>query len=459
MPKFNSLYGRIFAIFWLTIAIIVVGVLAIPNLDPRKSKEIPSDMYQSMLDARDMIENRYSYDRNLTFILQDLDRHRMQPHRDSSRPDFFITTQSGKILSSHISSVDTFRALKNFTSSIDYSDAATQRAYGKYRISGPIPIVLAQQPLLLFVGFDWNGPPPFVIHMLDHPIQLLLVIMLISTPLLLWLAWALSKPAQYLAQAANRVARGNFIPEPELEKGTDEFQTAGKSFNQMVQAVNTMISGQQRLLSDISHELRSPLTRLRMATGLAVRKQGSSSELERIDTEAQRLEHMISELLELSRVQTDSHLQRETQPLTSLWEELLDDAQFEAEQLNKVLSFNAIPDVVITGSPKLLMSALENIVRNAIKYGHSHVQVQFQLDNHTLTVAVEDDGPGVPPLQRQDIFRPFYRVSEARDRDSGGTGLGLAITESAIRQHNGQIVAHESSLGGLLITFTLPIGA
>ena len=105
------------------------------------------------------------------------------------------------------------------------------------------------------------------------------------------------------------------------------------------------------------------------------------------------------------------------------------------------------------------MSALENIVRNAIKYGHSHVQVQFQLDNHTLTVAVEDDGPGVPPLQRQDIFRPFYRVSEARDRDSGGTGLGLAITESAIRQHNGQIVAHESSLGGLLITFTLPIGA
>ncbi|MFC3022985.1 envelope stress sensor histidine kinase CpxA [Vibrio zhugei] len=459
MPKFNSLYARIFAIFWLTIAIIVVGVLAIPNLDPRKSKEIPSDMYQSMLDARDMIENRYAYDRNLTFILQDLDRHRIQPHRDRNRPDFFITTQSGKILSGRIASSETYRALKNFTSSIDYSDEPTQRAYGKYRISGPIPIILAQQPLLLFVGFDWNGPPPFVIHLLDHPIQLLLVIMLISTPLLLWLAWALSKPAQYLAQAANRVARGNFIPEPELEKGPDEFRVAGRSFNQMVQAVNTMISGQQRLLSDISHELRSPLTRLRMATGLAVRKQGSSSELERIDTEAQRLEQMISELLELSRVQTDSHLQRETQPLTSLWEELLDDAQFEAEQLNKTLSFNAIPDVPITGSPKLLMSALENIVRNAIKYGHSQVQVHFQLEDLALTVTVEDDGPGVPSLQLRQIFRPFYRVSEARDRDSGGTGLGLAITESAIRQHNGQIVAKESQLGGLLITFTLPIDA
>ncbi|KOO12447.1 two-component sensor protein, partial [Vibrio xuii] len=105
-----------------------------------------------------------------------------------------------------------------------------------------------------------------------------------------------------LERAAQRVAKGEFAEDPELEKGTSEFRQAGASFNQMVEAVNQMISGQQRLLSDISHELRSPLTRLRMATALATRKQGESPELTRIDTEAQRLEKMISELLELSRM-------------------------------------------------------------------------------------------------------------------------------------------------------------
>ncbi|GAL37245.1 copper sensory histidine kinase CpxA [Vibrio maritimus] len=122
--------------------------------------------------------------------------------------------------------------------------------------------------------------------MFDKPFQLLLVVMAVSTPLLLWLAWALSQPARRLERAAKRVAKGEFNPDPTLETGTTEFKQAGQSFNQMVLAVNQMISGQQRLLSDISHELRSPLTRLRMATGLAARKQGESAELTRIDTEA-----------------------------------------------------------------------------------------------------------------------------------------------------------------------------
>ncbi|WP_017050804.1 ATP-binding protein, partial [Vibrio anguillarum] len=253
------------------------------------------------------------------------------------------------------------------------------------------------------------------------------------------------------------VARGEFVVDPSLEKGTSEFRQAGKSFNQMVEAVNQMISGQQRLLSDISHELRSPLTRLRMANALATRKQGSSSELERIDTEAQRLEQMIGELLTLSRMQTNSHLSRETQPLSSLWEELLSDAQFEAEQMEKRLTYNAIPPHTISGTPKLLMSALENIVRNAIYYGKDEINITFSVEKGRLSVCVEDNGEGVPENELDDIFRPFYRVSTARDRHSGGTGLGLAITESAIRQHSGTIHASRSQLGGLKVQFTLPL--
>lgn len=225
----------------------------------------------------------------------------------------------------------------------------------------------------------------------------------------------------------------------------------------MVLAVNQMISGQQRLLSDISHELRSPLTRLRMATGLAARKQGESAELTRIDTEAQRLEQMIGELLELSRMSTDSHVTRESQPASSLWEEIFSDAQFEAEQVGKALHFSEIPDVSIVGNPKLLMSAIENIVRNAIRYSESEINIAVYQQSEMLNIIVEDDGPGVPDDELEDIFRPFYRVSTARDRDSGGTGLGLAITQSAIVQHSGQITASRSDLGGLKMHVELPL--
>lgn len=309
----------------------------------------------------------------------------------------------------------------------------------------------------MYVGFKWNEPPPLLLRLFDHPFQLLLAVMLVSTPLLLWLAWALSQPARRLEAAAQRVAKGEFVTDPNLEKGTAEFRQAGSSFNQMVEAVNQMISGQQRLLSDISHELRSPLTRLRMASALATRKQGESPELTRIDTEAQRLEQMISELLELSRMQANSHMTRETQPLESLWEEIIKDAQFEAEQMGKQLHYSELPKRNISGNPKLLMSAVENIVRNAIYYGKDEVQIDIKADDDTLRITVDDNGEGVPEEELAAIFRPFYRVSTARDRHSGGTGLGLTITESAIRQHSGTIAASRSPLGGLRMSITLPI--
>ncbi len=336
-------------------------------------------------------------------------------------------------------------------------DSPKQKLYGNYMIAGPTPITLADRELKLYVGVRWNQPPPLLLRLFDKPIQLLFAVMIVSTPLLLWLAWVVSQPARKLERAAKRVAQGEFVADPELEQGTSEFRQAGASFNQMVEAVNNMVSGQQRLLSDISHELRSPLTRLRMASALAVRKQGESPELERIDTEAQRLELMINELLALSRTQADSHLQRETQPLSSLWEEIIKDAQFEAEQMGKALNYSSLPDCKLSGSPKLLMSALDNILRNAIHYGKDHVEVTIAIKSENLHVSVQDNGEGVPEEELEDIFRPFYRVSTARDRHSGGTGLGLAITQTAIRQHSGTIKAKRGDLGGLQVDIVLPL--
>lgn len=455
LPKITSLYGRIFAIFWFTMFLVLIAVLSLPHLDPRKSRDIPADHYKKLIGIKQKIEKNFAREQDLRRIIFQLEGPKRSP-RDP-RPRFVLTDLEGNILTTRDRKDFKLKAVQNFITSIENPEHPKQRLYGHYMVAGPLPITLAQRDLLLYVGMKWNQPSPFLIRLFDKPFQLLFAVMLVSTPLLLWLAWALSQPARKLERAAKRVAKGEFFVDPQLEKGTSEFRQAGKSFNQMVEAVNQMISGQQRLLSDISHELRSPLTRLRMATALASRKQGESPELNRIDTEAQRLEQMIGELLELSRMQVDSHVEREQQPIGSLWEAILSDAQFEAEQMHKTLRYDAIPERTISGNPKLLMSAVDNIVRNAIYYGKDVIQVSLSIHSDQLTIAVDDNGEGVPEQELEAIFRPFYRVSTARDRHSGGTGLGLAITENAIRQHSGSIQALRSELGGLRVEIRLPL--
>jgi two-component system sensor histidine kinase CpxA len=434
---------------------VLLSVLSLPHLDPRVARDVPAEHYDKLTRIAKATEKRFAGEDNLGKIVFQLEGPPRS--RKDSRPRIYLTDLDGSVLTTKRHSNYKVKAIRNFVTTIDNPEVPKQKLYGHYMVAGPVPVVLANEDLMMYVSVKWNQPPPFLLRLFDKPLQLLLAVMLASTPLLLWLAWALSQPARRLERAAQRVAKGEFEVDPTLEKGTSEFRQAGESFNQMVEAVNQMISGQQRLLSDISHELRSPLTRLRMANALAIRKQGESQELERIDTEAQRLEQMISELLTLSRMQVDSHITREIQPLSSLWEEILKDAEFEAEQMSKSLTFSEIPERSISGNPKLLMSALDNIIRNAIYYGKDKVDVQMSVKQDQLTIQVNDNGDGVPEAELESIFRPFYRVSTARDRNSGGTGLGLTITESAIRQHSGTITASRSSLGGLQVEITLPI--
>lgn len=449
MPRFSSLYGRIFAIFWLTLLLVVVTIVLLPTFDPRAQHTIPAPQLQRYQESAQTISQKLAAGGGPL-------EKRLQRFTNRDRHQgfqLFFTTEAGEIITPDGRN----KALRNFITMADTPSAPKQKLYGRWMIAGPFAIPHQQQTILMYIGRIWHRPPPFFIQILDKPFQLLLVTMLISTPLLLWLAWALSLPARRLQQAAERVASGQFEADPQLESGPKEFLQAGASFNQMVQAINQMIGGQQRLLSDISHELRSPLTRLRMATALAQRKQGESKELQRIDTEAERLEKMISELLELSRMQVNSHEQIEHSDARSLWYDMLEDARFEAEQNHKQFHYNALAEWPLSGNPSLLISALENVVRNAIKYGNDKIEVNFSAEGQQLGITIDDNGEGVPDDELNDIFRPFYRVSTARDRSSGGTGLGLAITDSAIRQHNGTIEACRSPLGGLRIAITLPL--
>lgn len=475
IPKITSLYGRIFAIFWFTLLLVVMAAILLPHLDPRNGREISQHEQDRLEQVKQRIESVYQKSQSIGRVLFVLERDfppappRAERNRNNPPPEpplapekrvnFFLTDDSGHMLTARLTEKNQYRAqaLRTLMNGLENQETAKQRLIGRYRVTGPLPVTLGEQTYYLYSTALNQKGLPFILQVLNRPYQLLLAIMLVSTPFLLWLAWALSQPARRLELAAQRVSRGEFVSDPALERGPSEFRQAGKSFNQMVAAVNQMINGQQRLLSNISHELRSPLTRLQMANALAIRKQGTSAELERVETEAQRLEAMIAELLKLSRTQVDTHTDREQISLQALWGDILSDAKFEAQQMAMVLNYPVIPDREIQGTPSLLMSVMDNLVRNAIYYGNQRVQIEFLVEKDNLTVKVSDDGDGVPEEELDAIFRPFYRVSTARDRHSGGTGLGLAITESAILKHNGSIHANLGSLGGLTVSFTLPL--
>ncbi|WP_086981739.1 envelope stress sensor histidine kinase CpxA [Vibrio aphrogenes] len=455
LPKFSSLYGRIFAIFWLTMLLVLITVLAASQLDPRQLHDVPANSLKDLQNQAQTITSNYQNSSSIRASIKQIERSNV----DSGRLNYYFNDTEGHWLNPP--SGMRARALNNFITQSDKSNFPQQRLYGRLMIAGPLPVVIAQHELNMYFAIRWHQPPPFLLQLLDRPLQLLLAVMLASTPLLLWLAWALSKPAMRLEKAAQKVARGIIELDPELEKGPSEFKQAGASFNQMVMAINNKISEQQRLLSNISHELRSPLTRLRMANALAIRKQGDSAELARIDMEAERLELMINELLELSRQQIDSHQIQQNLSVAELWAETIEDGKFEAEQQKKSLICSAIPKAVMTGNPNLLISAVENVIRNAIRYCEHSVWVDFKQvtvkQQSSLIITIEDDGPGVDKEELEAIFRPFYRVSTARERHSGGAGLGLAITHSVITQHNGQITALRSQHGGLAVQITLPL--
>ncbi|MEC6815515.1 envelope stress sensor histidine kinase CpxA [Photobacterium toruni] len=453
IPGFTHLYGRIFAIFWTTLLVVVVMLVLMFQYDPRSIQAIPDHHLKRLQSQATQVNQRLNqqHSTHKTDLIKRVKA--LTQRRDNHNNQLYFTTVNGEIIAPQKHT----KALRNFITIADNPNKPRQRLYGRWLMAGPFIITTNDQPLFMYSGQIWRGAPPFFVQIMDKPFKLLLVTMLVSTPFLLWLAWAVTRPARRLQQAAERVARGEFEADPTLEQGPQEFKQAGASFNQMVDALNNIISGQQRLLSDISHELRSPLTRLRMATALAQRKQGQSSELSRIDTEAERLEKMISELLELSRMQVNSHQQQQSVDGHSLWYEMLEDARFEAEQHHKTLTYHHLQDWPIKGNPNLLISALENVIRNAIKYGDNVIEINFTQQQQQLLITIDDNGEGVPSDELDDIFRPFYRVSTARDRSSGGTGLGLAITESALRQHSGTIKATSSPLGGLRISITLPL--
>ncbi|MDQ1610104.1 MAG: two-component system, OmpR family, sensor histidine kinase CpxA [Pyrinomonadaceae bacterium] len=323
-----------------------------------------------------------------------------------------------------------------------------------------------------YVLVDWRPrrrPPPGFFS--DQPAaQLLrvLAVLLTAGALCYLLARYIVSPVVKLRAVTGQVARGDLSARvsPLLGRRRDELADMGRDFDAMAARIETLVSAQQRLIRDISHELRSPLTRLGVALELARRHTSpqATSALDRIGREAESINEMIGQLLTLSRVESGDAegLRRVRLDLCALVREIADDADFEARSRARSARATECEPCMTTGVPGLIKSAIENVVRNAVRHTAEGTEVEITLfceeagGARQAVVAVRDHGAGVPEETLEEIFRPFYRVGEARDRQTGGAGLGLAIAARATRLHGGTIKASNAHGGGLLVEIKFP---
>lgn len=261
-----------------------------------------------------------------------------------------------------------------------------------------------------------------------------------------FLAWYFSKPIRHLRWALDAVSAGNLDTRvgPLMESQRDEIADLGRNFDHMAHKLQQLVASQQRLLHDVSHELRSPLARLQVAIGLARQKPDKlDSSLDRIEQEVSRFDELVGELLTLSRLETGiTEDTDEYFDLTELVRGISEDARFEAEVNKRQLIFLGEGEILIKGRAKLLYRAIENVIRNAVKYTLPSTSVTVKLDRHLpdrVLITVSDYGPGVPEKDLETVFEPFFR-SNPGDNVSG-YGLGLAIARRAVVAHSGQIRA------------------
>jgi signal transduction histidine kinase len=283
------------------------------------------------------------------------------------------------------------------------------------------------------------------------------------------LAWFLTMPVVRLRAATRQLAAGDLSARAGAPDSGRRDEVAGlmRDFDTMAERLENLVKAQSRLLNDISHELRSPLARLNVALGLARQRSGpdSASMLERIELEAGRLNELIGRLLTLARMEDgEQHVPSTAVLLDEVVLSVAEDAEFEAQARHCHVR-SAIPSGSwgVRGDASLLHSAIENVVRNAIRYTREGSTVEIHLEKSAggggseALVRVTDCGDGVPPDALEKLFRPFYRLDDARGRQTGGVGLGLAITERAVRFHGGRVRAVNRAEGGLMVEIYLPL--
>ncbi|HEY2858158.1 MAG TPA: ATP-binding protein [Terracidiphilus sp.] len=281
---------------------------------------------------------------------------------------------------------------------------------------------------------------------------------------LVWIATAgVILPIRRIASTIAVFGQGNLSTRV-LTGRPDEIGQLGRSFNQMAERLERLIVSERRLLGDISHELRSPLARLKFAIKLARTSSDTGAALDRIERDVNRIASLVSDIVEITFVEGDPALRgAESVPISEVVREVVRDCGVEADMRGCRIEFTGYIDGHALGSRELLRRAVENVLRNAIRYAPDNSSIQVSLDEgsldrdlHNAIIVVRDLGPGVPEETVARIFDPFFRVEEARNSNGGGSGLGLSIAQRAVQAHHGFIRAENAS-PGLRVHIVIPL--
>ncbi len=442
---------RLFSWFWLVLLLTIAAawLLAKAFLDDTVIRRLPPGVHEH---ADRMLHSLQHFD-SVEDLLKRLNR------RENNRW-LLVDPVSQQILNAHI-------LPRGFDQSwlTELSQFEKPRLFLHRHISlaGPFFVRLNGQPLVLYQQQP-RPDRPGMLGLAQLPeLTIPLLFLLVSALASIGLALTITRPLRQLQQQSLQFASGDLTSRVQQAAArNDEIGELARGFNTMASQIGALLQNQQRLLRDISHELRSPLTRAQLAIALEQR-QGGGSQLPRLSQELDKIDSMLDELLTFSRLDAGQYqLQLQDLDLTELLEEIIQVNQLEASQKQQQIQLEAPPQCWLQADSRLLARAVENVLRNAIKYSPtgSVIRLQLQIDAGQLQLCVCDQGPGIPESALQAIFEPFYRVSDARTAGAGGTGLGLAIAAQAMKQHQGQITAQNiyqaEQVHGLQICLQMP---
>jgi signal transduction histidine kinase len=282
-----------------------------------------------------------------------------------------------------------------------------------------------------------------------------------ATGALCWLAAAgVVSPIRKIETSIAQFGRGNLSVRVNTKR-QDEIGQLGRSFNQMAERLEHLIASERRLLGDISHELRSPLARLKFAIKLARTSPDSKSALDRIERDVNRIASLVADIVQITFIEDNPALQTtEDVRVAEIVDEIVRDCALEAQFRGCTLDVSGHIESHVLGNRELLRRAVENALRNGIRYSpeQSAVHISIAEDSGNVTITIRDYGPGVPESALKRIFDPFFRVEEARDSNGGGSGLGLSIAKRAVQLHRGAIAAENAS-PGLRVRITIPLAS
>ena len=443
----NSLYTRVFAVFWAAMVIIGAGSVGVTSLVlAERGKQLPRV-------SADLLQGA-------TLALQGGGEPTLRQWLQTVRDEhpglrILVIDRHGNDLAGRpVPPWLQRRALGG--SSVGPGATLQEPLHAGLMLFGPD----GQQYLLAIVP-SHRGMDPWTLP--EVRVATLLLALIASGIASWWIARSIAWPVRALGEATRDLAQGHLEPrlDPRVSARGDDLGRLGRDFEAMAMRLRTLLRGREQLLRDVSHELRSPLARMRVALGLA-RQAGAdvTTQLQRLDHEVERLDALIGQVLRLSRLDAlEDTVLTEPIDLVELVDAIARDGAFEAQARGTTIHWQAPMDRHrVMGNGELLASAVENVVRNAIRYSEAGQTIDITLRalGGSEEISVRDRGPGVPEGELERIFEPFHRVAESRTRDSGGDGIGLAITARVLRAHGGTAFAANGDGGGLVVTLRVP---